>query len=267
MIPAIPTGHQLNVAAVISDPHEFQALSFVEENLPEPCHALLEIHLEPGFIITNELIVDLNVKLLDRGVHSWPEYPNQLVFAEDDVIYIAWVKGVAWMGIILGVIAVLPIIFLILLFTSETFRTILQLVVMMLLFWVMMKMMSGMMPALKPAEAKRELPPKKPLSERIADRIDGLAEGVGKITAAAERGETTAAGRVSGVLSGISSVVRAIRGAPEKAMSSSEKARLAEDTGRIASKLEEYEGLLTPEQKAKLAREREIMEELKYGYV
>jgi len=262
----VPPGYRaalLGSAARIEDLGTFTPL---EEGTAEGALILMRLDFtEPP---SNEALAQLNQACLDAGIPTWPGY-DYIVYADttQPSVYLAWQKGFAWMPIIIGVIAILPIIGLVLLFTSETFRTIMQLIVMMLFMWVMMKMMSGMMPALKPAEAKRELPPKKPLSERIANRIDGLAEGVGRIIAAAERGETTAAGRVSGVLSGISSVVRAVKGAPEKVMSSSEKARAAEDIARLTAKLEEYEGLLTPEQKAKLAREREIMEELKYGYV
>ena len=108
----MPIGYTTYYAGLFEDLVAQRALvAAQEEAAPEGTLALLELTLsEPASLETLE---ELNSQLLAAGVPPWPGY-GSVVFtdsADSRRVYVAWVKGLAWSGIIIGILlSLLPMI-------------------------------------------------------------------------------------------------------------------------------------------------------------
>jgi len=143
--------HLLGSFASIDDLNFFIPL---EESMPEQSLMLMELDFaEP---LSSESLVGLNQSLLAAGVYPWPGY-GQIVFAEpaSQQVTLAWVKGIAWMPIIIAilVLTVLPGLLggLIWLIIPEPVKQMINMVVMILVMMLMMRMIT---PLLAPAKEK-----------------------------------------------------------------------------------------------------------------
>ena len=82
-----------------------------EESTPEGTLALLELTLAEA--PPPDVLITLNNQLLSAGVPPWAGY-SSVVFADSTdsrKVYVAWVKGWAWSGIIIAILlSLLPMI-------------------------------------------------------------------------------------------------------------------------------------------------------------
>ncbi len=253
MLPVIPPGYQARLAGIASSLDELNGLVPLEAGLPEPSRVLMRVDISPGEDVFS-IAESINGQLLARGVPAWPEYPGRVAFAEGSSVYLAWVKGFAWMPLIIGLLIGLPLLLpIILWFVSPGFRETVQV---MLGFLIMMVMMSFMMKMTRgiatPSKPREELPS---FAERMEARLAGIGESVGKL-------EASVAG-LEGVLTRTGSLVKE---APGVVASAAEKEKLSRQAAGIRrsidKKLSEYESTLTPQQKAKLEEERRLITEL-----
>jgi hypothetical protein len=76
----------------------------LEEAMPEGTLVLLQATLPAE--LSAETLVDMNMRLRAAGVPPWPGY-SDLVFpdaTDAKKVYVCWVKGIAWMSIILAIL-------------------------------------------------------------------------------------------------------------------------------------------------------------------
>jgi len=152
MIPRVPTGYKAEVATTIYDIDDYSILTASgiltasEASLPELSRVLLQVGIDPGADIIS-IAQDLNTQLISQGVPSWPEYPNQIVFAEGNTLYLTWVKGIVWIPIIIGLLIGLPLIFpIIMYFVSPKFQEIMNMLMMLVIVMVPMMLIPKIMP-------------------------------------------------------------------------------------------------------------------------
>jgi len=100
----VPPGYRavlLGSAARIEDLGTFTPL---EEGTAEGALILMRLDFtEPP---SNEVLAQLNQACLDAGIPTWPGY-DYIVYADttQPSVYLAWQKGLAWMPIIIGLLA------------------------------------------------------------------------------------------------------------------------------------------------------------------
>jgi len=100
----VPPGYRavlLGSAVRIEDLGTFTPL---EEGAAEG--ALILLRLDFAEYPSDEALVQLNQQCLEAGVPTWPGY-DYIVFAEttSPSIYLAWQKGIAWLPVIIGILA------------------------------------------------------------------------------------------------------------------------------------------------------------------
>lgn len=250
----IPTGYQTRLIGTANSLDELNMFVPLEEGLPELSRVLLQVAVSPDADIQT-IAGELNAKCLEQGVPQWPEYPGQIVFIQDNTLYLAWTKGIAWLPIIIGLLVAIPFIApIILLFVSPTFRAIVEFIPTLLLMFVLMIFMRKMSEAMVgPPKPKKELPP---LVDRLEARLMKIS------------------GSIAGLrreLAGISDIVSETRALATEAagvfVTPAERERLAGKAARAESeverKLREYKAALTPEQMAKLEEARRLVREIK----
>ena len=251
MLPRVPAGYQVRLLAVAGSLDELDNFVPLEGGLPEPSRVLLQIGIS-GDAYAKAL--ELNNALLAQGVPYWPEHPGIVAFSEGDTIFIAWMKGFAWMPLIIGLLFGLPLILpIILWFVDPGFRQTMEAMVGFLVMMVMMIFMMRMTREMTtPAKPKEELIP---FAERMETRLASVGESIGKLEASLAGLETT-----------IGETTRLVKEAPEMVKTTAEKEKVSRETRKIEKdierKLREYEESLTLEQRAKLEEERRLIEEL-----
>jgi hypothetical protein len=101
----MPTGYTTYYAGSFEDlAAQQEVMAAREESAPEGTLALLELTLAQPAL--PETLAELNSRLLAAGVPPWGGY-SSVVFsdtANPDKLYIAWVKGFAWSGMIVGIL-------------------------------------------------------------------------------------------------------------------------------------------------------------------
>ena len=100
----VPPGYRavlLGSAVRIEDLGTFTPL---EEGAAEGAFILLR--LDFAEYPSDEALVQLNQQCLEAGVPTWPGY-DYIVYAEttSPSIYLSWQKGIAWLPIIIGILA------------------------------------------------------------------------------------------------------------------------------------------------------------------
>jgi hypothetical protein len=254
LLPIIPPGYQAHLVGVASSLDELNGFVPLEAGLPEPSQVLMRVDIALGEDAYS-IAEDLNGQLLASGVPPWPGYPGRIAFTEGNSVYLAWLKGIAWMPIIMGLLIGLPIVLpIILWFVSPGFRETIEgmfgFLIMMLMMVFVMKLTRGIT---APAKPKEELPP---FAERMEARLAGVGESISKLEAS-----------VAGLESVIGETASLVTEAPRVVTTAAEKEKLAREASKaereIERKLTQYEATLTPEQKAKLEEERRLIRELK----
>lgn len=126
--------------------------------------SLIELELLYESAPTQEAIDEINTKCAQSGVAPWYG-STQIAYLSGSSIILHWVKSLAWMPIIVGIIAatILPTLLgglVWLLLPGEIRDTILMMIdmmVMMLMMFVMMKVMQPMLSSMSEEEKPRRL--------------------------------------------------------------------------------------------------------------
>ena len=100
----VPPGYRavlLGQAATIEDLGTFTPL---EEGAAEG--ALILMRLDFAEFPSSEALAQLNQACLEAGIPTWPGY-DYIVYADltSSSVYLAWQKGIAWLPIIIGILA------------------------------------------------------------------------------------------------------------------------------------------------------------------
>jgi len=152
-----PPGYR---AQLLGSATSFDELSFfepLEEGTPESSLILMELDFA-GFP-ESENLESVNQALLDNGVPPWPGN-SHIVFADTTrpVVYLAWVKGVAWLPVIGGMLAltVLPALLGILIWwlIPEELKDLIMMVVMMGFMFLIFQFIT---PMLSPPKEERRV--------------------------------------------------------------------------------------------------------------
>jgi len=156
----VPPGYRavlLGQAVNLTDLGTFAPL---EETTAEG--ALILMRLDFADFPTGEALAELEKKLQDAGVHTWPGYPF-IVHADiaQPSVYLAWQKGFAWLPIIIGILALtlLPPLLgsLVWLILPESLK---DLITSLINMGMMMLVMFVMMQVVKPLTAAAKEKPK-----------------------------------------------------------------------------------------------------------
>jgi hypothetical protein len=157
----IPPGYRAVLIGSALTVDEMGAFAPMEEGAAEGSLMLMQLDLV-GFPASDAL-AELESKLRDAGVHSWPGNPF-IVYADSarPAVYLAWQKGLAWLPVIIGILAVtvLPALLggLIWILIPEpmkqTINMLINLGVMMLMIWLMTSLLKLLTAPERPKELK-----------------------------------------------------------------------------------------------------------------
>ena len=153
----VPPGYRavlLGQAISIEDMGTFAPL---EEGAAEG--ALVLMRLDFTEYPSGEVLAQLNQSCFDAGIPPWPSYPY-IVYADADrpSVYLAWQKGIAWMPVIIGILAltVLPPLLTALVWwvlpeeIKSLISGLISLGMMMLVMWLMMSLIKPLTAPEKP---------------------------------------------------------------------------------------------------------------------
>jgi hypothetical protein len=157
----IPPGYYavlLGAAASIEDLNAFTPL---EEGVSEG--ALVLMRLDFAGFPTDEAMEGLEKALGEAGVPAWPGY-GYVVYADIDVpsVYLAWQKGIAWIPIIIGLVATIalpPLLgsliwWLLPQGVKDMITGLINMGMMLLVMFVMMQLMKPLTALAKPKQVK-----------------------------------------------------------------------------------------------------------------
>jgi len=99
---------------------------------------------------TDDMLNEINQGLMAEGVPTWPGYSHIVALdSSQNSVYLGWVKGFAWMSVIVGmlVLLVLPTLLggLIWWLLPESVKNMIEMMVMMGVMFLMMKFMTPML--------------------------------------------------------------------------------------------------------------------------
>jgi hypothetical protein len=157
----IPPGYRavlIGSAATIKDLGIFTPL---EEGVAEG--ALMLARLDFADFPPSDVLTELEEKLQNAGVPAWPGY-SYIVYADttQPSVYLAWQKGIAWLPIIIGIVAVtvLPMLLggLVWLILPQSLKDLITGLVnmgmMVLVIWLMSSLIKPLTAAEKPKQVK-----------------------------------------------------------------------------------------------------------------
>lgn len=157
----MPPGHRAVLLGSATTVEGLSTFSPLEEGVPEGALMLARLDFEGYPSI--ETVSQLDEACLVKGVPPWPGYAH-VVFLDPSApsIYIAWQKGIVWLPIILGLLAitVLPALLgaFIWWILPEAITSMIEALMMFglvfLLFFFMMQFMKPLMAPEKPKEIK-----------------------------------------------------------------------------------------------------------------
>ena len=100
----IPPGYRVVLIGSAPSVEDLIAFAPMEEGAAEGSLMLMELDFaEP---VSSEILGEVNQACLDAGVLPWPGY-EYIVHAETGgpTVYLAWQKAIAWLPIIIGILA------------------------------------------------------------------------------------------------------------------------------------------------------------------
>jgi len=151
-----PPGYRAELLAYVTNLNDLNLVTPLEDGTPEGSLMLME--LDFGEYPAWATLEELNTKFVDAGVIPWPGN-GRVVFADATrpAVYLCWVKAIAWMPIIIGmlVVTVLPALLgaFVWWLIPQEIKDLIVMVGMMLIMWGVFKMMT---PLLAPAEGKKK---------------------------------------------------------------------------------------------------------------
>jgi hypothetical protein len=168
----IPPGYRavlMGQAAAIEDLGAFAPL---EEGSDEG--ALFLARLDFAESPTDDALNRLEAALTDAGVEMWPGY-DHIVYADaEGAVYLAWMKGLAWMPIIVGILAMmaLPLLTgsLVWLIIPQDLKNLITGLVNMGMMLLVIYLMSKLMPSLAPGKERKKVKEARPKQIEEAKR-------------------------------------------------------------------------------------------------
>ena len=100
----IPPGYRAVLIGSAPSVEDLSAFAPMEEDAAEGSLMLMELDFAEA--VSAETLGELNQACLDAGVLPWPGY-EYVVYAETEspTVYLAWQKAIAWLPIIIGILA------------------------------------------------------------------------------------------------------------------------------------------------------------------
>lgn len=140
----MPVGYRAYLLGSVSTLDELNTISPLEESGPEGALMLMRLDFAEAPQVSS--LARIEQELITAGVPVWPGQGSH-VRAEGASVYISWVKGFAWMSVIIGILAltVLPLLLggLVWMLLPETVREMINMMVVVGVMMLMMKFMSG----------------------------------------------------------------------------------------------------------------------------
>jgi hypothetical protein len=140
----VPPGYSAILVAQASRVEDLGAFAPQEESTAEGTLVLLKLDfLEP---VPEAKLIDLEQACRNAGVEPWPG-SEFYVYADIDTnsVYLTWQKGLAWLPIIIGIVAmtVLPVLLGTFLWwiMPESVKNLINMGMMILMMWVVSKIM------------------------------------------------------------------------------------------------------------------------------
>jgi hypothetical protein len=102
----VPYGYTAYLLGTSDTLDGLYSISPLEEDMAEGTLMLMQLNFED--LPSAEVIAELNQELNQAGVTPWPGY-SQIAYADTNqaAIYLCWVKGIAWMSIIIGILVLM----------------------------------------------------------------------------------------------------------------------------------------------------------------
>lgn len=140
----IPAGYRAYLLGTVSSIDDLSTISPLEESGPEGALMLMRLDFAESPSVAS--LVKIEQELIGAGVPMWPGQGSH-VRGEGASVYISWVKGFAWMSVIIGILAltVLPLLLggLVWMVLPETVKEMINMMVVVGIMVLMMKFMSG----------------------------------------------------------------------------------------------------------------------------
>lgn len=160
----IPPGSQVILIGSAASLNDLSAFSPMEEGTAEG--SLILMRLDFADFPTGDALATLDKALREAGVPAWPGY-SFVVYADTSgpSVYLAWQKGIAWIPIIIGIVAitVLPMLLggLVWLILPQSLKDFLNGLVGLGMMLIVMYIMSQFMkPLSSPVKTKQVAKPK-----------------------------------------------------------------------------------------------------------
>jgi hypothetical protein len=152
-----PPGYQAVLVGSVGSIEELGAFAPMEEGSAEG--TLMLMRLDFAEFLSEETLTKIEQACSEAGVERWPGY-GQIVYADITTpsVYLAWQKGIAWIPIIIGILAttLLPpllggLVWLILPDSLKQLITgLIQMGMMMLVMWLMMSIIKPLTASERP---------------------------------------------------------------------------------------------------------------------
>jgi len=140
----IPVGYRAYLLGTVSTLDDLNTISPLEESTAE--RTLMLMRLDFAEAPSVESLAQIEQELINTGVPMWPGQGSHLR-TEGISLYISWVKGIAWMSVIIGILAltVLPLLLggMVWMLLPETVKEMISMMVMVGVVVLMMRFMSG----------------------------------------------------------------------------------------------------------------------------
>jgi len=142
------SGYEARLLGYVTSFGDINLFVPLEQGVPE--ESLMLVRLDFAAFPLSESLAELDQALINAGVPPWPGNTN-IVFADATApsVYLAWVKGIAWMAIIIGIIGliVLPALLggLIWWLIPESIKNLINMIVMVGIMFLMMKFITPML--------------------------------------------------------------------------------------------------------------------------
>ncbi len=152
-----PPGYQAVLVGSVGSIEELGAFAPMEEGSAEG--TLMLMRLDLAEFLSEEMLAKIEQACFEAGVERWPGY-GQIVYADITTpsVYLAWQKGIAWIPIIIGILAttLLPpllggLVWLILPDSlKQLINGLIQMGMMMLVMWLMMSIIKPLTASERP---------------------------------------------------------------------------------------------------------------------
>jgi membrane-associated protease RseP (regulator of RpoE activity) len=152
----VPPGYRAQLLGSVTSIDALNLLAPLEEGVAEGSLMLMQLNFEE--LPSSEKLSELAQRLSEEGVPTWPGYSHIVAIDQSQAsVYLGWIKGIAWMTVIIGILVllVLPALLggLIWWLLPESVKNLIEMMVMVGIMFLMMKFMT---PMLKSGEKEKK---------------------------------------------------------------------------------------------------------------